>query len=129
MEIVISPLAKGNAYNSTINYTHSSDLLTGQEMFGVGPCLADACNATDLADLYRPGTLSNGGTNNAPEPASLALLASGFLGVALVCSTRGKPSNEMLCQAALALERDVDMLVWMRRVGIAKRRVAKSRDK
>jgi len=34
-EIVISPLAKGNAYNSTLNYTHSSDLATMQKIFGV----------------------------------------------------------------------------------------------
>ncbi len=35
MEIVISPLAKGNAYASTLNYTHSSDLHTMQEIFQV----------------------------------------------------------------------------------------------
>jgi hypothetical protein len=34
-EIVISPYAKGNAYNSTLNFTHSSDLATMQEIFGV----------------------------------------------------------------------------------------------
>jgi hypothetical protein len=34
-EIVISPLAKGNAYASTLNYTHSSDLATMQEIFQV----------------------------------------------------------------------------------------------
>src|SRR5262249_36838382 len=34
-EIVISPLAKGNAYNSTLAYTHSSDLKSMQELFGV----------------------------------------------------------------------------------------------
>jgi hypothetical protein len=34
-EIVVSPLAKGNAYASTLNYTHSSDLATMQEIFGV----------------------------------------------------------------------------------------------
>jgi hypothetical protein len=34
-EIVISPLAKGNAYASTLNYTHSSDLHTMQEIFHV----------------------------------------------------------------------------------------------
>ena len=30
-EIVISPLAKGNAYDSTLDYTHSSDLKTWEE--------------------------------------------------------------------------------------------------
>ncbi len=34
-EIVISPYAKGNAYASTLNYTHSSDVATMQELFGV----------------------------------------------------------------------------------------------
>lgn len=34
-EIVISPLAKGNGYNSSLNYTHSSDLATMQKIFGV----------------------------------------------------------------------------------------------
>jgi hypothetical protein len=34
-EIVISPLAKGNAYCSTLNYTHSSDLNTMQKIFQV----------------------------------------------------------------------------------------------
>lgn len=35
MEIVISPLAKGNAYASTLNYTHSSDLNTMQKIYQV----------------------------------------------------------------------------------------------
>jgi hypothetical protein len=47
-EIVISPDAKGNAYTNNILYTHSSDLLTMQEIFNVGACLRDACNATDF---------------------------------------------------------------------------------
>lgn len=34
-EILISPLAKGNAYDSTLNYTHSSDIATMQKIFGV----------------------------------------------------------------------------------------------
>jgi hypothetical protein len=34
-EIVISPYCKGNAYASNLNYTHSSDLATMQEIFGV----------------------------------------------------------------------------------------------
>jgi len=42
-EIIISPDAKGNAYANDVLYTHSSDLLTWQEVFGVGPCLLDAC--------------------------------------------------------------------------------------
>jgi hypothetical protein len=59
MEIVISPLAKGNAYRSTVRYTHSSDLRSWQEVLGVGPIggIGDAHNATDLADMFVPGAL------------------------------------------------------------------------
>ena len=34
-EIVLSPLAKGNAYASNLNYTHSSDIATMQKIFQV----------------------------------------------------------------------------------------------
>ncbi len=34
-EIVISPLCKGNAYDSTLNYTHSSDVATMQKIWGL----------------------------------------------------------------------------------------------
>jgi phosphatidylinositol-3-phosphatase len=58
-EIVISPRAHENVeglpYASTVNYTHSSDLRTMQEIFRVGPLLGDAVNANDLADLFKPG--------------------------------------------------------------------------
>lgn len=36
-EIVISPLAKGNAYASSVSLNHSSDLRTMQEIFNLGP--------------------------------------------------------------------------------------------
>ena len=36
-EIIISPLAKGDAYSNDAHYTHSSDLRTMQEIFGLGP--------------------------------------------------------------------------------------------
>ncbi len=67
--IVISPLAhpnvNGSPYDSTIaEYTHSSDLLTMQEIFGVAGntstgALGDAANATSLADLFQPGVIPN----------------------------------------------------------------------
>src|SRR5207302_3224595 len=65
-EIVISPDAKGNAYISTKTYTHSSDLLTWSEVFGINQCLGDACTpgTNNLSDLFVPGTIP------APEPAS-----------------------------------------------------------
>jgi len=81
-EIIISPDAKGNAYNSTALYTHSSDLLTMQEIFGVGPCLRDACNAKDLSGLFAPAAIPAGIAETAtPEPstAGALLLAAGLL--------------------------------------------------
>ncbi|MGD0059158.1 MAG: alkaline phosphatase family protein [Verrucomicrobiia bacterium] len=53
--IVISPLAKGGGYSNSVYYTHSSTLLTMQEIFNVGPLLGDAVNATDLSDLFAFG--------------------------------------------------------------------------
>jgi hypothetical protein len=59
MEIVISPLAKGYGYSNTLNYTHSSDLKTMQEIFQAGPLLGDAAAPTtlDLSDLFLPSTI------------------------------------------------------------------------
>ncbi len=60
-EIVISPRAHKNVngipYASPFNYTHSSDLRTMQQLFGVGPYLSDAANALDLSDLFAPGAI------------------------------------------------------------------------
>ena len=60
-EIIISPRAHKNVngipYASPINYTHSSDLRTMQEIFHVGPFLGDAANATDLSDLFEAGAI------------------------------------------------------------------------
>lgn len=83
-EIIISPDAKGNAYTNNILYTHSSDLLTMQEIFGVGPCLLDACNATDLSDLFKAGTivdiysaLQNPGFSGTPGSCPTSWICSG----------------------------------------------------
>ena len=80
-EIVLSPLAKGNAYNSMVNMTHSSDIATMQEIFQVSATtptgyLNDAANvsnssgslagsapgfgtatALDMSDLFVTGTI------------------------------------------------------------------------
>lgn len=50
--IVLSKNAKGRGYSNAIHYTHSSTLRTVQEIFGVGPLLGDAVNATALSDLF-----------------------------------------------------------------------------
>lgn len=60
-EIIISPLAHpnvdGHPYASQVNLSHSSDLRTWQEVFHVGPYLADAANAADLSDLFTAGAI------------------------------------------------------------------------
>jgi hypothetical protein len=66
-EIIISPLAKGGAFASTKDYTHSSDLNTLQKIFQLTAStptgyLNDAVNPSpdgtlDLSDLFRPGVI------------------------------------------------------------------------
>jgi phosphatidylinositol-3-phosphatase len=60
-EIVISPHAHSNAngvpYASPLNYTHSSDLRTMEEIFGVGTFLGDSASSNDLSDLFGPGAI------------------------------------------------------------------------
>ena len=65
--IVISKLAKGNAYASPKDFTHSSDLATWQKVFGLkantpSGYLNDAANAaadgsTDVSDLFKAGVV------------------------------------------------------------------------
>ena len=81
-EIIISPDAKGNAYTNNIRYTHSSDLLTMQEIYGVGPCLRDACNATDLSDLFKAGSIPQA-IDDAPEPSNFG---APIIGLAVLIS-------------------------------------------
>ena len=79
-EIVISPLAKGNAYASSVVTNHSSDIKTMEELLGLptinNPIATNAVFATggfatvpgsnDLSDLFV--------ANAVPEPASLSLV-------------------------------------------------------
>ncbi|HXE24646.1 MAG TPA: PEP-CTERM sorting domain-containing protein [Roseiarcus sp.] len=93
-EIVISPLAKGDAYTNDIHYTHSSDLATLQNIFGVaggGPngYLGGAAGANTLADLFKPGAIPSA----VPEPSTWVMMGLGFVGLAGAAASRRKPDG------------------------------------
>jgi hypothetical protein len=79
-EIVISPDAHPNVnglpFASTINYTHSSDLLTMEEIFGLHASIGDASNATDLSALFASGTIPTAAPT--PEPGTFLLIIAGL---------------------------------------------------
>jgi hypothetical protein len=82
-EIVISPLAKGNAYTNDVLYTHASDLVTLQNIFGVAGGGADGYlggsgGANSLADLFKPGAIPSA----IPEPSTWVMMGLGFAGLA-----------------------------------------------
>jgi hypothetical protein len=63
-EIIISQRAHKNVngvpYASPVNFTHSSDLRTMQEIFRAGSSfLGDAANVPDLSDLFDNGAIPN----------------------------------------------------------------------
>jgi hypothetical protein len=81
-EIVISPLAKGNAYCSTLNYTHSSDLATMQKVFQVSAqtntgYLNDAANLSNPTPAALVGTVT-GLTATTTVPGQSAIAPSGY---------------------------------------------------
>jgi hypothetical protein len=51
--MVISARAKGAGYSNNVPYSHSSTLRTWQDIFHLGPYLADAAYATSLVDLFK----------------------------------------------------------------------------
>ena len=85
LEIVISPLAKGNAFASSVVTNHSSDVRTMEEIFGLplinNPIPTSEVFATggfatvqgsnDLSDLFKAGTIPAA----VPEPASIGVVA------------------------------------------------------
>jgi phosphatidylinositol-3-phosphatase len=82
-EIIISPLAKGNAYTNNILYTHSSDLVALQNIFGVagggaGGYLGTSGDANSLADLFKAGVIPSA----IPEPSTWVMMGLGFAGLA-----------------------------------------------
>ncbi len=63
--VLISPLAKGNAYQSTANFTHSSTLRTLQEILQVAGgtatgFLGGAATANDQSDMFQAGVIPTG---------------------------------------------------------------------
>ena len=99
-EIVISRLAKGDAYDSTLTYTHSSDLKTMEELFGVynpdGSFLGDAgtLGTNDLSDLFVAGSV-------VPEPSSLVLYAIAHALLLLAGTGGGKAGRTISAQLIL----------------------------
>jgi phosphatidylinositol-3-phosphatase len=93
-EIVISPLAKGNAYTNNILYTHSSDLVTLQNIFGVagggaGGYLGASGDANSLSDLFKPGAIPEA----VPEPSTWVMMGLGFAGLAGAAAYRRKSGS------------------------------------
>jgi hypothetical protein len=50
--LVLSPFAKGGGYSNDIHYTHSSTLLTFEEIFNLDTRLGDSAHSNDLSDLF-----------------------------------------------------------------------------
>ena len=83
-EIIISPLAKGNAYASSVTMNHSSDIKTWEEVFGlpsvnnlipVGETnnfggYNNVATVNDLSDLFVPGAIPQ--PNASVTPGNLA---------------------------------------------------------
>ena len=84
-EAVISPLAKGNAYASSVAFSHSSDIKTMEEMFGL-PYINDpiptgetnnfggfnnVATANDFSDLFVSGAI--------PAPPNTSVTTDGFV--------------------------------------------------
>jgi hypothetical protein len=84
-EAVISPLAKGNAYASSVVFSHSSDIKTMEEIFGLpyinNPIPTGETNnfggfnnvatANDFSDLFVSGAI--------PAPPNASVTAEGFV--------------------------------------------------
>jgi len=84
-EIIISPLAKGNAYASTVLMNHSSDIKTLEEIYNLpainnpiptnetvvtGSGYNNVATVNDLSDLFVPGAI--------PGPQSVSVVPGSF---------------------------------------------------
>jgi hypothetical protein len=87
MEIVISPLAKGNAFADSTPYTHSNDLHTLEDIFGAyDGYLGGAQGVDSMRGLY----VANAIPPSVPEPGTWALMLTGFAGLAGAAAYRRK---------------------------------------
>jgi hypothetical protein len=102
-EIVISPLAKGNAFDSTLTYNHNSDLKSLQELFGVhapgGGFLggANTPGTNDLSDMFVAGALTpstisgtvfkNSGSNQVAAGLTITLTGINEVGQVVTLTT------------------------------------------
>jgi hypothetical protein len=59
-------------------------LLAVQEIFNVGLCIRDTCDADDLPDLFKPGLIPSQITVDVPELMSGLLLLNGLLGLGVM---------------------------------------------
>jgi hypothetical protein len=79
-EIVISPLAKGNATADPTPYTHSNDLHTLEDIFGAyDGYLGGAAGVDSMRGLYVAGAIP---PSAVPEPSTWAMMLLGFAGLA-----------------------------------------------
>jgi hypothetical protein len=103
-EIIISPLAKGHAYASSVEYNHSSDLRTMEEIFGLGT-VSNAipaahynvkgsgynyvANVNDLSDMFKGVTIAS---EILLDPSDLQLTLSGSTGESYTVLANGDAS-------------------------------------
>ena len=109
--ILISPLAKGNAYESTVSYSHSSTLRTLQEILQVAGgtssgFLGGAATATDESDMFQAGVIpatlpdpiwnGTGTTNNWSTANNWQKVPSAGSNITFAGTTRLTPNNDSL---------------------------------
>ncbi len=89
-EIIISPLAKGNAYASSVEYNHSSDIRTMEDIFGLtyvsnsipvahtnakGAGYNYVANVNNLSDMFAPEPVPNAALATVQQISNIFLIA------------------------------------------------------
>jgi hypothetical protein len=75
-EIIISPTLRATLTPTTFCTRTPPISSPCRRSSESGPCILDACNATDLSDLFKPGSIPT------PEPTTLSTLALGLSALA-----------------------------------------------